>query len=156
MVAFPSSNGTRQESVAAAWTRARDLAASVKTRTSALSTAAAAEAISSTAILEYAMLLADVKIRLQSAASVSGIAAYAQNQIADPTFDIVSSFNDMVAAITAVQNWIVTNFPKDGNGFLLAKTFMGDNSGRTQDRTFTPAQTATLRTVLNNLVATID
>lgn len=156
MVAFPSSRGTRQENVDQAWLRARDLAASVKLRSVELSAAALAGSIPSSRILGYATFLADTKIRLQAVASVSGIAAYAQTQIADPTFDVALSFTDMVNAITAVQNWVVANFPKDGNGFLLAQTFNPDNSGRTQERAFTPAQTATLRTVLDSLTATIN
>jgi hypothetical protein len=156
MAPFPSNIGTSPENVEAAWRRAREIAGTVKQRTNALSTASAAGSIPSTDILGYAQLLADAKTKLQAAASVSGIAAYAQEQIGDPTFDVVASFTDMMSGINGVIAWIITNFPKDGNGFLLAKTFTVDNSGRTQDRTFTPAQTATLRTTLASLAATIN
>lgn len=156
MAAFPSSSGTYQESLDSAWRRIREMASYVKSRTVSLNTAAAAGSISSSLILDYATFLADAKIALQSAASVQGIAAYAQEQIADPTFDIVASYTDMVNAINSVTAWVIANFPKDANGFLLAKTFTAVNDGRTQDRTFTPAQTATLRTVLDTLTATIN
>lgn len=156
MAAFPSTSGSVQESLDSAWRRARQVAGDIKQRTTMLNNAAAAGNISSSAILSYATQLADAKVALASVASVSGIGAYAQEQIADPTFDIVTSFNDMVAAVDAVTAWIIANFPKDGDGYLLATLFSPDNNGRTQDRQFTPVQTANLRTALNGLLATIN
>lgn len=156
MAPFPSNIGTRPENVEQAWRRARELAGTVKQRTVALSSAAAAGSIPSTDILSFASLLADAKTKFQAIASVSGIATYAQDQIGDPAFDVVASFNDMVLAINSVTTWMIANFPKDGSGYLLAKTFTADSSGKTQDRMFTSVQTATLRTVLDSLAATIN
>jgi hypothetical protein len=156
MVAFPSSSGSRQQSLVQAFATLRGLAGAVKSRSVVLNTACAAGNVGSTALLDFAVFLADCKATMQAASSVPGLAAYAQAQINDPTFDIAASFVDMMTQINSTSAWFVANFPKDGSGFLLAKSFTGDNSGRTQDRQFTPAQTATLRTVLNALIATID
>jgi hypothetical protein len=156
MVAFPSSSGTRQQSLVQAFGTLRDVAASVKSRSASLNAACAAGNVGSGALLDYATYLADAKLSLQAASSVSGIAAFAQEQIGDATFDIVASFTAMMAQIDATTAWFIANFPKDGSGFLLAKTFAAANNGRTQDRQFTPAQTAGLRTVLDALIATID
>lgn len=156
MVAFPSSTGTRQQSLVQALAILRDVAAQVKARSASLNASCAAGDVGSSSLLDYATFLADAKLALNTASSVTGIAAYAQQQIGDDTFDIVESFTTMVAQIDATTAWFVANFPKDGNGFLLAKIFAGANNGRTQDRQFTPAQTAGLRTVLVALIATID
>jgi hypothetical protein len=156
MVAFPSSSGTRQQSLVQALGTLRGNAGAVKSRAVALNTACAAGNVASSVLLDFATFLADSKTVMQTASAIPGLAAYAQEQISDATFDIAASFTAMMAQIDATTTWFIANFPKDGNGFLLAKTFTGDNSGRAQDRQFTPAQTATLRTVLSALIATID
>lgn len=156
MVAFPSSTGTRQQSLVQALATLRGVAGQIKYRSSTLNAACLAGNVGSGALLDYAVFLADAKLSLQAASSVTGIAAYAQEQIGDATFDIVASYTDMMAQINATTAWFIANFSKDGNGFLLAKSFDPANNGRTQDRQFTPAQTAGLRTVLDALIATID
>ena len=156
MVAFPSTSGSRQENVASAWERARSTAGAIKSRAQQLNAAAMAGNISSSLILGFATYLADARLAMQSAASVQGIAAYAQAQINDPTFDIVTSYNDLVTTIDATIAWVIANFPKDASGYLLATQFNANNSGRTVDRQFTPAQTAGLRTTLDTLIAAIN
>ena len=80
-------------------------------------------------------------------AAIPGIAAYAQAQFNDATYDVATEFTNMVNTINAVVNWVVTNFPKDTGGFAQAYTLASDGS-RTPV-TFTPAQTAGLTTALN-------
>lgn len=157
-MSFPSSTGTKQDSLALAWSRARDTAAGVKNRAQSLRTASLAGPVGSSAILDLATFLADSKLALQKSASTTGIVAYARDQIADPAIDVVAEFNSMIAALDGVVSWIITNFPRDtvSGTFLLARTFAVDNSGRTQDRQFTTAQLAGLRTALDSLIAAID
>lgn len=157
-MSFPSSAGTRQDSLSLAWTSARSVAATIKDRATSLNTASLAGPVGSSAILDFATYLADAKANLQRAASTGGIAAYAQAQINDNTINIATEFSNMMTAIDGITSWIITNFPKDtvSGTFLLAKQFAGDNSGRTTDRTFTTAQLAGLRTALNTLIAAID
>jgi len=83
-------------------------------------------------------------------AAIPGIAAYAQAQFNDATYDVATEFTNMVNTINAVVNWVVTNFPKDSGGFAQAYTLAADGS-RTPV-TFTPAQTAGLTTALNAVI----
>lgn len=114
----------------------------------------AAGSVPSTTILDDLFVrLRQAKTQLQSAASVPGLAEYARAQKSSDTLDVVTEFQAVVAAIDAVTAWITANFPKDANGFLLART-LGESGP--VDRQFTSAATATLRTQLDALIATID
>lgn len=66
------------------------------------------------------------------------------------TTDITSTINAAQACI----DWVVANFPKDASAtWLLA--FSLNASGTRSARSFSSAQTAGLRTALNDLLATI-
>ena len=152
MTAFPSFNQVDTQS---AWLTLRSVAGQIKSRATSLNTQAAAGPIGSTLILDFATFLADAKVALTAASAVPGIAAYAQGQINDNTFDIVASFNAMMAQVNNTTAWIIQNFPNSA-GMLLARSFTVDNTGRTQDAVFTSAQTSGLRTILAALIATIN
>jgi hypothetical protein len=152
-MAFPSSVG-RPYILANAWELARQVAGALKTRSVNLRTLSAAGPATSTDILSFQTYLADTKAQLQTLAAVPGLAAYAQAQVNDNTLDVAASFTAMTTQIDACGSWVVTNFPKDGNGFLLAQTFNG--GGRPSDRTFSTATLAGFRTQLDALIATID
>src|SRR3990167_6800386 len=145
-MAFPSATGTKQDSLALAWERARSVAATVKSRTQTLRDQSAAGPTAVGEILNYATVLAEMRLALARSQSVSGIGAYAQAQVADPALNVATEFSNMLSTLDATTAWIVTNFPKDAGGFLLAVTFTADNTGRTQFRTLSSAQTAGLRT----------
>lgn len=87
-----------------------------------------------------------------AAGQVQGLAEYAQAQKGSPSLNIVTEFNAVVAAIDGVTGWIGTNFPRDGSGYLLDRQFSGNSYVY---RTFAPASTAGLRTVLDTLIASI-
>jgi hypothetical protein len=152
-MAFPSNTGTVQQSLSEAWNRARQTATSIKSRSQGLRTKSEVS-LSSGDILLYSASMANAKVTLQALAAVEGLAAYAQEQVDDNTINIVVEFNAMMAQIDATIAWVITNFPKDGSGFLLAQSLTA--AGRTQDRSFNPAQTASLRTALDALIATIN
>lgn len=153
-MAFPSDTGTRTDDLEGAWRRARRVAATVKERSNAIRTLSAAGTLDASTLLSYSVLLADAKVDLERCAAVPGIAAYAQSQVSDPTLDVVAEFSSMLSAVTATINWIVTNFPKSPSGFAEAYTLLA--TGRYSARVFAAAQTATLRTQLDSLIATID
>lgn len=113
---------------------------------------AAAGNIPSATILDVLVRLIQDRTALQSAASTPGIADFARDQKDNQALDVVAEFTAMVAAISGAIEWVTTNFPKDGGGFLLAQTF-----GATGpiDRQFTPAQTAGFRTQLDAVIGTI-
>lgn len=91
------------------------------------------------------------KAKLQAASSVPGIADYAQAQEGDGAYDVQAEFTTMVNACTGVIDWIVTNIPASG-GYVQLEQW--SSSGVTV-RTFTPAQTANLRTALDTFITTI-
>jgi hypothetical protein len=155
-MAFPSSSGTVKGNLSGAWDMARDIAGHIKMRAVNLRSASVAGAITSDTMLVYIANLAEWRTSLIAISQLPGMVAYARAQINDPNVDIAAEFNAMIAGLDGVVSWVVTNFPKDGSGFLLAKTFNADNSGRTVDRTFSAAQTAGLRTVLDTLIAAIN
>jgi hypothetical protein len=83
-----------------------------------------------------------------------GLNAYATAQLPGYAGTMVNDIGATTAACQACIDWVVTNFPKDSTAlFLLAETLNADGS-RTP-RSFTPAQTAGLRTALTSLIATI-
>jgi hypothetical protein len=152
-MAFPSSVG-RPYILSNAWDGARQFAGQLKTAAQTLKAASVAGPVSASDVLRFQLQLADAKAQFAIYAAVPGLSAYAQNQVNDPSLNVADSFSAMTAQIDACRNWIVTNFPKDGNGFLLAQTF--DVNGRPSDRTFSTATLATFRTQLDALIATID
>jgi hypothetical protein len=106
-----------------------------------------------TTILDLFVRLRQDRAAFAAAANVPGIAAYAQAQKDDAQLDLAAEFVAMLTAIDGVTTWIANNFPKDGNGFLLAQTLEANGP---VDRQFTPAQTAGLRTQLDTILATIS
>lgn len=128
--------------------------ASVKSGCAAVSTAAAAGNIPSATILNLFVKLKQDRATLIAAREVNGILEMARLEKNLPAMDVRADFDDVVAGIADVTAWIEANFPKGGPGsiYLLAQT-LGPSSP--VDRTFTPAETATFRTVLDALVARI-
>ena len=85
--------------------------------------------------------------------AIPGISAYAQAQFDNPTYDIAANFTVMVNAINAAVAWVVTNFPKDTGGFMQGWTLASDGS-RTE-AVFTPAQTASWKTLIDAVSASV-
>lgn len=83
------------------------------------------------------------------ARSVPGIGAFAQAQKGNENLDVVAEFNAIIANIEAATAWIATNFPKDGDGYLLAQTWGATGP---VDRQFAPAATSGLRTILQSII----
>jgi hypothetical protein len=152
---FPAFEGVVQTDVSRAWNSARVAARNVRDRAVTLNALALNPGAGSSVIKGYATYLADARLTLMGAANTGGIVEYARLQINNPARDVTVEFNTMVAAMDAVVSWIITNFPKGTGSFLLAETFATDNSGRTQDRLFTPADLAALRPLLDTLIASI-
>lgn len=85
--------------------------------------------------------------------AIQGLAAYAADQENDINYDVVAEFTAMRNALIAVRDRIVADLPT-ATGKLAVYTLAAD--GALVPDTFTPAQTANLRTALNNFVATIS
>jgi len=157
-MAFPSDTGSATEDLAAAWARARSIAASIKLRTQSIRDQSLLNTLNSTQILDYSTFLADMRLALAAVAALGApLAAYAQAQLNDNAINISTEFSNMVSAVDGVAQWIVTNFPKTpGTNELRAKVFLGDNSGRTVDVVFSSASLGPFRTALDALLGTIN
>jgi len=150
---FPSSGGSR-DSLARAYLNAINKAATVKSVAQLIKDESLAGPIQSKKIVDFATFLVDAQDLFNQVAQIPGIGQYAKDQIQDQTLNLGVEFNAMVSEITATKDWIVTNFPKDVNGYLQMVQF--DVNGRFTIRTLTTAQTSGLRAQIDNLINTID
>ena len=81
-----------------------------------------------------------------------GLAAYAQSQEDDPTYDVASEFVSMLAAIDAATAWMDANVPTN----VTAKTPPNwDDSESMISDTFSTGATTGLRTQLDAVIAEI-
>lgn len=84
--------------------------------------------------------------RLDSGAGTTGMQAYAQAQFGGGAYDVAAQYATMRAALVAVLTWLQANIPS------AALTV---SNGVVTGQTFTPAQTAPLKTLIDAAVATI-
>jgi len=149
-MAFPASAGDQ----ATALQRAIGVASRLKTRTTNVNNQMAAGDTSA----EVALAIRDDLINADSVfadvAAVSGIAQYAKDQFNDQGYDVVADFSAMRTAIAAAITAIETAFPASG-GFILKESLVANTSG-TSIRTFTPTQTAGIRTTLAAVISSIE
>ena len=110
--------------------------------------------VSSDLVLQLLDNLRQATTAFQGVAAIPGIAAYAQAQFNDATYNIATEFTTMTNALAAALSWITTNFPKDAQGFSQSYTINAD--GSKTPASFTSAQTAGLVTALNAVAATIS
>lgn len=89
---------------------------------------------------------------INAAKSAPGLAQYAKDQYWDAAFDIAAEINASVSAMNTAVLWIETNMPKDANGYLLKDRIV---NGNIENRVFTPAQLAGLKTQLNAILSTL-
>lgn len=153
-MAFPSSSGTRAETLESAWGGARATATKVKQMAQQMRAASLAGPVQAQQLLDFLVQLATMRERFTVYAAVPGIGAYAQAQMNDNTLNVAAEFNGMTTAMDNVRNWMIAAFPKNANGYLLARQF--DGAGRTTDRAFSTAELADFRTQLDGLIASID
>ena len=88
---------------------------------------------------------------LTSYAAVPGIAAYARAQYDNEQYDVAAEFTAMLAVMTDTRDWIVANFPASG-GYIQREQI---SASGVVDRVFSANATASLRTELDALIATI-
>lgn len=153
-MALPSAGGSQALGPAQAWERIKGTAHQVKANAERLHADSGAGDILAERVANYAGTLAGALTDLAAATAVPGLLAYAREQLDMPGFDLVAEYNAVVAEIAATRDWITTNFPQDGSGYLLLLQFAPN--GTLQKRLITPAQTAGLRTQLALLIATIN
>jgi hypothetical protein len=151
-MAFPSS--TSHDDLDRAWDAIKNAVVTIKVLSTALLAECAAGPVRGDRILGYAATIANCRDDLVRYTAVNGIEAYVRSQINNPTLNLVAEYTAMLTQITATRAWIISNFPHDASNYLLYQTL--DGAGRIVVRTFSPAETATFRTQLTALLATID
>lgn len=110
--------------------------------------------VSSSVLIELINHYRTTLAAMAALASTPGLAAYAQAQVNDPTYDIVAEYVAMRDAMTVARDELIVSFPKDGSGFLLYQQLTGD--GTIVLRTFTTAQVASVVSRLDAVVASIQ
>lgn len=86
-------------------------------------------------------------------ASTPGLAAYAQEQVNNPAYDVVAEFQAMRAALVDLRDYLIGAFPKDANGWILYQSIQA--SGIVAVRTFTAAQLAAALAKIDAVIASI-
>jgi hypothetical protein len=94
--------------------------------------------------------------RMDATAAIPGIAQYIKDQEGDQNYDIAAEYTAMRSAVVAIRDWIYTSMPKvDQAGTLYMAVQALAQDGTVSDRTFTPAQTAPLRALIDTFRGTV-
>lgn len=131
----------------------RFLARDIKSRSQSLRNASAGGPVDSERILDWFRNVVGNRAAIAAQANTPGLAAYAKNESNNLLYDVTAEYNAMLAQIDSCLEWVTTNFPKDGSGWLLSHSIV---SNVVTPRTFSTAALATFRTVLDSLIATIN
>lgn len=146
-MAFPASN----VSLANAWIEMQRLALTIQRQANA-AIVDLQQPVTAAYVLAIYQGLVNAQLSFTDLASAPGLAQYVKDQLGDQAVDIVVEYQAMMAAIENAKTFIINNFPKDGNGFLLEKQFSSQGFA---SRTFNAVQMADLRTALQGVVDSI-
>lgn len=146
-MAFP----TQREMLSVGLARAQGQASSIKRIAQNNNARMAAGNITADGLLSLLDNLKGAVTTFQDVRALPGIGSYATAQLGE---DVSADFTAMENAATAAASLIITQFPQDGDGYLLIQQI--NAQGDRTEREFTPAQTAGLRAALDTLIATID
>ena len=111
----------------------------------------AAGNVDSEALIALYRYLTQVNQRLDVAAAIPGVAQYAKDYEGNQSYDLLAEITALQTALASTLSWIEVNFPKSGDWLLFLKIV----NGVIVPRSFTPTQTATLRTQLQVVVDAI-
>lgn len=143
-----------KNSLAYALQNVQNIAAVAKTTTTNAVATMVAGPVDTTFIFNLLNGLRSLIDTLSTSETTAGLDSYSTAQVPGYIGTMTTDINTTQAAAQTCIDWVVNNFPKDSTAsFLLAETLNADGT-RTM-RSFSPAQTAGFRTVLNNLTATI-
>lgn len=98
-------------------------------------------------ILDALMTLMAFRTQLDIIKTTPGISQYAQDQEGDPSYDVAAEFTAVLALLDTATQGIISTFPKDGSGYILAETMNSD--GILSPRNFTPSSLSALRSNLD-------
>ena len=150
---FPSSSGGRP-ALADSLGEIQQIATNIKSRAQSTRDRATVQNVLALELLELQAGLKKRLDRLNVLKTEPGLAAYAQEQLDDVGFDIAAEFTTMLTEVQLTLDQLRTDLPTSAAGFVEARKIEADDT--VTNKFFTPAQTATLRTRLDALIATID
>jgi len=134
-------------------TKVDDSMLRIKSYAERVETQMAAGDISTSQIINLRNHLLREHANLSRMQDYKGLSKYAQSQKGKPSLDVASEFVAVKRAITDVTENIESTMPKDASGYLLMTKFTATG---TSERAFSSEQTATLRELLNTLIATVE
>jgi len=124
-----------------AYARAKGIALSAQVASETWIAEATADAgMSSDRLMDCLATLRRWVTDLNTLKTTPGIAAYAQEQESDPTYDVAAEFTALVDTIQSAGTYLAGVLPQDANGYLLLWTM--DGAGQRTPRMFTAAQMA--------------
>ena len=154
-MAYPATTKTLQT-----WVQDVDKQASIlKNATQQQFNFSAAGQLDMDLLRRYYDLLKQSHVFFTSAAAVTGIGTYLNDEKQGTVSDPVAEFVAMQAAVAHVIAWLNTNVPEDtfsGTVYKLGFVFPADNTTPSSSLVFTAAQTAGYRTELTALLGTIS
>lgn len=148
-MAFRASNKTP----VVVYERLKSTALNLKTYTNNRITAIQSQGLDADELENLYETVLQFKNTLSELSSVNGLAAYASDQEADPTYDVVAEFQTLSANLADVADYIQGAWPKDANGYLLAHQFVNDTL---TPREFTPGELTTLVTKMELVNSSIS
>lgn len=113
----------------------------------------AAGNVSANAIIEFMLNLNDAIRTWGEVAAIPGINVLARDLLRKPGLDFAAELSNLISLSQAAIDWIDANFPKDANGYLLKDKIVANSI---EVRTFSPAQTANFRALLQSTLDQIQ
>lgn len=148
-MAFRATSITTQR----AYQQVKGAAANVRANCSAFISKLAGENTNYQTLRDIYVLLHNASAQLSSLAATPGLAAYAAEQEADQNYDVVAEFTALQVVIGATLAWMSSNVPTSVTAVAPASWPSASSLIATS---FTPAQTAGLRTQLQSVVDSIS
>lgn len=100
---------------------------------------------------EIYLLLKRADDQFDTLSATPGISQYAKEMENDPLYDVAAEFTAMQGAISSALAWLDSNVPTN----VTIKSPASWDNGTLITNTFTPAQTAGLRTKISDVIAEI-
>lgn len=143
-----------QQSPAAALALAKNRAGQVKGYCTILS-GQISSTVNRDVVTSAASTLKGYRDELDVLKTVQGLAQYARDQENDQAYDVAAEFNALVAAIDAVIAEIFLTYPTaNPSGAVIERVLNAD--GSVTPLTFTSAQLASVKTLVDAVVVSID
>jgi len=148
-MAFKASNITPQK----AYLQVKGTAVNLKANCQGFIAQLAAQNATYLYLRDIYRFLYNANAQFETLKATPGLAVYAQEQENDPAYNVAAEFTAMQATIANALSWMNTNIPTAVTAVSASAWATGDETIATS---FTPAQTATFRTVLTAIVNSIE